>query len=58
MKKTWLALAALAVPWPLAAGPKPETAPELRGTGWVNAQEYSIERLRGKIVFLYFYEEG
>ncbi len=35
-----------------------ESAPELRGTGWVNSKELSLERLRGKVVALYFFEEG
>ena len=49
----------LAVPASLSAGPRPDTAPELHGTGWVNtAREFSMDRLRGKAVFLYFYEEG
>lgn len=35
----------------------PSTAPELAGTGWVNVPELDLERLRGKIVLLYFFEE-
>ena len=35
-----------------------DTAPELSGSGWVNAEDLSLERLRGKVVVLYFYEEG
>ena len=35
----------------------PGTAPELSGTGWVNAQDLDLERFRGKIVLLYFFEE-
>jgi hypothetical protein len=31
---------------------------ELKGTGWVNSKELHLERLRGKVVALYFYEEG
>lgn len=42
----------------LAAAPVQEGAPELRGTGWVNGKELSLERLRGKVVALYFFEEG
>lgn len=35
-----------------------ETTPELRGAGWVNSKELSLERLKGKVVVLYFYEAG
>ena len=35
----------------------PAVAPELAGTGWVNAQDLDLERFRGKIVLLYFFEE-
>ena len=35
-----------------------DTAPELSGSGWVNAEDLSLERLRGKVVVLYFYEDG
>ena len=45
-----LALAGLA--------PSQQGAPELRGTGWVNGKELSLERLKGKVVALYFFEEG
>jgi len=31
---------------------------EFKGTGWVNSREFSLERLRGKIVVLHFFEEG
>ena len=51
------ALAALAiavVPAVVAA----DQAPELKGSAWVNATDLSLERLRGKVVVLYFYEEG
>lgn len=48
------ALAISAVPAVAAA----DQAPELRGAGWVNATDLSLERLRGKVVVLYFYEEG
>lgn len=34
-----------------------QDAPELRGAGWVNSRELSLERLKGKVVVLYFYEE-
>ncbi len=50
MGKSLLLLAALLVPQ--------DGAPELRGTGWVNGKELSLERLKGKVVALYFYEEG
>lgn len=35
-----------------------EGALELRGSGWVNSRELSLERLKGKVVVLYAYEEG
>jgi hypothetical protein len=31
---------------------------EFKGTGWVNTRELSLERLRGKVVVLHFFEEG
>ena len=31
---------------------------ELRGSGWVNSRELSLDRLKGKVVVLYAYEEG
>ena len=31
---------------------------EFKGTGWVNVKELHLDRLRGKVVVLYFYEEG
>ena len=34
-----------------------DAAPELEGAGWVNSREISVDRLKGKIVALYFYEE-
>jgi hypothetical protein len=30
---------------------------ELRGTGWVNTKELSLERLKGKVVVLYFFSD-
>lgn len=30
---------------------------ELRGTGWVNSKEMSLERLKGKVVVLYFFSD-
>ena len=30
---------------------------ELRGTGWVNSRDMSIERLKGKVVVLYFFSD-
>ena len=36
----------------------PGTAPELSGAGWVNAQDLDLERFRGKVVLLYFFEES
>lgn len=31
---------------------------ELSGSGWVNSKALDLSRLRGKVVALYFYEEG
>jgi hypothetical protein len=55
-KARWF-LAFLALAVPLGAQSQ-EGAAELRGTGWVNSKELSLERLRGKVVALYFFEEG
>ena len=52
---TMIAALAMAAFPALAAA---DEAPELRGTGWVNAGDLSLARLRGKVVVLYFYEEG
>ena len=44
----------------LTAGALPaqaQTAPDLQGSGWVNAEELDLQRFRGKIVVLYFFEE-
>jgi hypothetical protein len=30
---------------------------ELRGTGWVNSREMALERLKGKVVVLYFFSD-
>ena len=30
---------------------------EFKGSGWVNARDISLERLKGKVVFVYFVEE-
>jgi len=30
---------------------------ELRGTGWVNSREMSLDRLKGKVVVLYFFSD-
>jgi hypothetical protein len=46
-------LAALLVP---AAAWAQETI-DFKGSGWVNAKEISLERLKGKVVFVYFVEE-
>ena len=53
MIKTLALLAALAMP---AAAWAQETL-ELKGSGWVNAKEISLERLKGKVVVVYFFEE-
>jgi len=31
---------------------------ELKGSGWVNAKEIHLDRLKGKVVVVYFFEEG
>lgn len=31
---------------------------EFKATAWVNTRELHLDRLRGKVVVLYFYEEG
>ena len=46
-------LAAMLVP---AAAWAQETI-DFKGSGWVNAKEISLERLKGKVVFVYFVEE-
>lgn len=48
---TTIALAAL-------AALLPQESLELRGSGWVNSKELRLDRLRGKVVVLYFFEEG
>lgn len=30
---------------------------DLKGTGWVNSKELSLERLKGKVVVLYFFSD-
>jgi hypothetical protein len=39
------------------AAPQDQVATEFNGAGWVNSPALSLERLRGKIVLMYFYEE-
>ena len=41
----------------LLAAALAQGAAEFKGTGWVNAKELHLDRLRGKVVVLYFYEE-
>ena len=41
----------------LAAALAQEPA-EFKGTGWVNVRELHLDRLRGKVGVLYFFEEG
>jgi len=53
MIRTLVLLAALAMP---AAAWAQETL-ELKGSGWVNAKDLSLERLKGKVVYVYFFEE-
>jgi hypothetical protein len=31
---------------------------EFKGSGWVNAKEIHLDRLKGKVVVVYFFEEG
>ncbi len=42
----------------LALAASQESPPALSGSGWVNAKEISLDRLKGKVVALYFFEEG
>jgi hypothetical protein len=51
--RPFVMLAALLAP---AAAWAQETI-EFKGSGWVNAREISLERLKGKVVFVYFVEE-
>jgi hypothetical protein len=51
------ALLALAVS-AMALQASETTSSELRGAGWVNSRELTLERLKGKVVVLYFYEAG
>ena len=30
---------------------------DFKGSGWVNAKDINLERLKGKVVFIYFVEE-
>lgn len=53
MIRTLALLAVLAMP---AAAWAQETL-ELKGSGWVNARDLSLERLKGKVVYVYFFEE-
>ncbi|HVE39705.1 MAG TPA: hypothetical protein VNM14_07445 [Planctomycetota bacterium] len=51
--RTAAILAALAIP----AAAWAQDSLELKGSGWVNARDISLERLKGKVVVVYFYEE-
>lgn len=31
---------------------------DFKGSGWVNVRELHLERLRGKVVVVHFFEEG
>jgi len=54
-KRTILAvLAAFLVP---AAAARAQDALELKGSGWVNSKGLSLDRLKGKIVVVFFFEE-
>ena len=46
-------LAALLVP----AAAWAQSSLELKGSGWVNAKDIQLERLKGKVVVVYFFEE-
>jgi len=46
-------LAAMAAP----AAAWAQDSLELKGSGWVNARDISLERLKGKVVVVYFFEE-
>jgi hypothetical protein len=49
------ALAALGI---LLSASAQEGPPDFSGAGWVNSPGLSLERIKGKVVFLYFFEEG
>jgi hypothetical protein len=51
--RTAALLATLAVP----AAAWAQESLELKGSGWVNARDISLERLKGKVVVVYFFEE-
>ena len=53
--KGWIPLVLLAAA--STAGAQ-EGGLELSGSGWVNSKSLDLARLRGKVVALYFYEEG
>jgi len=53
MLRSAVMLASMLVP---AAAWAQETI-EFKGSGWVNAKEISLDRLKGKVVFVYFVEE-
>lgn len=52
MLRTTAMIAALLVP---AAAWAQEF--DFKGSGWVNSRELNLERLKGKVVVLHFYEE-
>ena len=52
--KGWIPLALLLA----AATAEAQEGLDLSGSGWVNSKALDLERLRGKVVALYFYEEG
>lgn len=60
MRNRLLALvaSAAAVLPAVAARAEGTAAPELRGTAWINGRDIELQRLRGKVVVLYFFEEG
>jgi hypothetical protein len=51
--RTLTLLAAMLVP----AAAWAQESLELKGSGWVNAKDISLEKLKGKVVFVYFFEE-
>ena len=57
MKASMAAMAALAIGL-LPSAVSADEAPALDGSGWINATDLSLARLRGKVVVLYFFEES
>jgi len=51
--RTMMLLAAMLVP----ASAWAQESIDFKGSGWVNAKDINLERLKGKVVFIYFVEE-